>query len=138
MRRPQQPRMQIGMRFERSVRLSVRSISAFARRAGDMNPLHHDARYARRSRFGGIIASGTQTASLLVGLLATEATRFPRSLGLECSFRFLAPVRPDEKLTLEWRVTRVEFKSSLGGDLVRLAGCIRDPSGRRLLAARAL
>jgi 3-hydroxybutyryl-CoA dehydratase len=130
--------MHIGLRFERSVRLSARSITAFAKRAGDMNQLHHDAHYAQRTRFGGLIASGTQTASLLLGLLATEATRFPFSLGLECAFRFLAPVPPGEKLALEWRVTGVKAKRSLGGDLVNLTGGIRDSSGRRLLAARAV
>src|SRR4051794_38223314 len=100
--------MHIGLRFERSARLSVRSITAFAKRAGDMNPLHHDPHYARGTRFGGLIASGTQTSSLLLGLLASEAMRFPFSLGLECAFRFLAPVPPEEKLALEWRVTFVK------------------------------
>ena len=130
-------RMRVGMRFTREARLTARSITAFAKRAGDLNPLHHDPRYARRSRFRGLIASGTQTAALLMGLIATESAPFALSLGLDFRFRFLAAARPGDRLTLEWRVTAVKPKRSLRGDLVNLAGSVRDASGRQLLASRA-
>jgi len=129
--------MQVGMRFTREARLSVRSTIAFAKRAGDLNPLHHDRRFAQRSRFKGLIASGTQTASLLMGLIASESARFALSLGLDFRFRFLAAARPGDHLTLEWRVTAVKPKRSLRGDLVNLVGSVRDANGRRLLASRA-
>jgi acyl dehydratase len=94
------PRMRVGMRFTREVSLTERSVMAFAKRAGDLNPLHHDRRYARRSRFKGLIASGTQTASLLMGLIASESARFALSLGLDFRFRFLAAARPGDRLTI--------------------------------------
>lgn len=131
------PRMQVGMHFTREARLSMRSITAFAKRAGDLNPLHHDRRFAQRSRFKGLIASGTQTTSLLMGLIASESARYALSLGLDFRFRFLAAARPGDLLTLEWRVTSVKPKRSLKGDLVNLVGSVRDATGRRLLASRA-
>ena len=133
----QKKRMRVGMKFTGEARINARSAMAFARRAGDFNPLHHDPRYAKRSRFGGLILSGTQSSSLLMGLLATKAVPFALSLGLEFKLRFLAAARPDDRLTYEWRVTAVRPKRSLQGDLVNLVGSMRDSSGRRLIAARA-
>ena len=135
--KPRRPRMQVGMRFTRAARLTERSVAAFAKRAGDLNPLHHDRRYAQRSRFKGLIASGTQTASLLMGLIASESAPFALSLGLDFRFRFLAAARPGDRLTLEWRVTGVTPKRSLGGDIVVLVGSVRDASGRALIASHA-
>ena len=37
---------------------------------GDPDPAELISRYARRSRFRGLIASGTQTTALLMGLIA--------------------------------------------------------------------
>jgi acyl dehydratase len=136
-RQTRAPRMQVGMRFTREARLPERSVMAFAKRAGDLNPLHHDRSYARRSRFKGLIASGTQTASLMMGLIASESARFALSLGLDFRFQFLAAARPGDRLTIEWRVTAVTPKRSLHGDLVNLVGSVRDASGRPLLASRA-
>ena len=130
-------RMHVGMRFTSEARVSARSAMAFAKRAGDFNPLHHDIRYARHSRFGGLILSGTQTSSLLMGLLATKAVPFALSLGLAFRLRFLAAARPGDHLSLEWRVTSVKAKRSLHGDIVKLAGTLRDSSGRKLIAAHA-
>ena len=136
-RKKQQARMHVGMRFTSEARVSARSAMAFAKRAGDFNPLHHDARYARHSRFGGLILSGTQTTSLLIGLLATSSVPFALSLGLDFRFRFLAAARPGDRLTFEWRVTAVQPKRSLHGDIVKLVGSARDSSGRNLVAAHA-
>ncbi len=129
--------MHVGMRFTSEARVSTRSAMAFAKRAGDFNPLHHDPSYAGRSRFGGLILSGTQTGSLLMGLLATKSVPFALSLGLEFRLRFLAAARPGDRMTFEWRVTAVKPKRSLHGDLVNLVGSVHDSSGRKLVAARA-
>jgi 3-hydroxybutyryl-CoA dehydratase len=63
--------VKVGDSFERIVTLEEASIAAFAETSGDANPLHHDRQFAARSRFGGIIAGGPQTSSLLRGLCGT-------------------------------------------------------------------
>jgi TRAP-type C4-dicarboxylate transport system permease large subunit len=61
----------IGERFSRRFTFDAESIRQFAALCGDANPLHHDAAAAARGPFGTLIASGPQTASLMMGLNAT-------------------------------------------------------------------
>lgn len=75
-------------------------IIAFARQF-DPQPFHIDEEAARRSIFGGIIASGWHTASichrlLVQGLLTTSASM--GSPGLD-ELRWLLPVRPDDVIS---------------------------------------
>jgi acyl dehydratase len=130
-------RATVGERFTETVHLSAGSISAFADSVGDSNPLHHDEALAARSRFGGLIASGTHSASLLMALTASHFSRHAQPLGLEFKLHFHKAVRAGDTLELAWTVTRVQPKSSLGGDLVWLEGEARNQHGDVALAATA-
>lgn len=125
-----------GERFSSEVTLTPESVSAFARSAGDLNPLHHDAEHAARTRFGGLIASGPQTSALLMSLTATHFSRAGAMLGLEFSFRFRRPVHADETVRLEWLIVSVRPSAKLGGDLVELRGRLLDSSGRTAVGAK--
>ena len=46
-------------------------VKCFAKDAGDLNPLHHDEGFAQQSPYKGLITSGAQTSSLLLGATAT-------------------------------------------------------------------
>jgi acyl dehydratase len=116
------------------VTLSAADISAFATLSGDRNPLHHDAAFAAGTRFGGIIASGPQTAAIFMGILATHFSQRTAMLGLEFTFRFLAPARAGEELSMEWEVVGVETKAKLGGDIAKLAGSVRNAAGTELVS----
>jgi acyl dehydratase len=131
------PRALVGERFTESVHLSAESISAFADAVGDSNPLHHDQAVAARSRFGGLIASGTHSASLLMALTASHFSRHAQPLGLEFKLHFHRAVHAGDTLQLGWTVTRVQDKPSLGGDLVWLDGEARNQRGEVALAATA-
>ncbi len=74
----------------------------------DPQPFHTDP--AAESIYGGLISSGWHTGSVLMKLLAT--TLGPSSLGSPgCDeLRWVAPVRPDDRLTL--RVTVVDKRPS--------------------------
>ena len=52
-------------RFSAVLALEPGATSAFARAAGDLNPLHHDADFAATTRFGRMLASGPQTTAHL-------------------------------------------------------------------------
>ena len=71
------PSYQVGERFCRDVTFDPNIIHSFAATAGDHNPLHHDATFARRSRIGGVIASGAHYGALLMGMVATQIARDP-------------------------------------------------------------
>jgi acyl dehydratase len=127
----------VGERFTESVHLSAESVRAFADSVGDSNPLHHDEAVAARSRFGGLIASGTHSASLLMALTASHFSRHAQPLGLEFKLHFHRAVHAGDTLQLAWTVTRVQDKPSLNGDLVWLDGEARNQRGEVALAATA-
>lgn len=130
--------VEVGERFEKRVRLDPESVSAFATAAQDLSPLHHDADFAARSRFKQLIASGTQTISLLYGLAATHFCDRGVMLGLEFSQRYLKAVGANEEILLRWEVTGVMEKSSLAGWLVRLHGEIVNEQGELALSSDGL
>ena len=130
-------RATVGERFAKTVHFSADSIRAYADSVGDSNPLHHDEKFAARSRFGGLIASGTHSASLLMALTASHFSRHAQPLGLEFKLHFHKAVHAGDTLELAWTVTRVQWKSSLGGDLVWLEGEARNQHGEAALAATA-
>jgi acyl dehydratase len=129
---------QVGERFERTVRIDAEAIRAFAAASLDFNPLHHDEDAARRSRFGGLIASGPHTAALLMGITATHFAARCAPLGLDFRLQFRKAVRAGDTLRLAWTVTRVEAKESLDGELVHLEGSAHNDAGELALAATGL
>jgi acyl dehydratase len=131
------PRAEVGERFTQSVHLSAESIRTFADSVGDSNPLHHDEALAARSRFGGLIASGTHSASLLMALTASHFSGHAQPLGLEFKLHFHKAVHAGDTLLLAWTVSRVQPKPSLGGDLVWLDGEARNQRDEVALAATA-
>ena len=83
----------------------------FARRY-DPQPFHVDEDAARRSVFGGLIASGWQTVGIMMRLLWDTFLKDTASLGSPGSdeIRWLKPVRPGD--TLHARFTIVEVVPS--------------------------
>jgi acyl dehydratase len=123
-------------RFSQTLRLSETEISAFAQAAGDANPLHRDVAFARRSRYGQVIASGPQSTSLLMGLAATHFSRIGPMVGLEFSFFFRAAVPAEALLKLDWLVVRVSPTSSRAAAVVELRGRLRIAEGETAVGAR--
>ncbi len=123
-------------RFSRSVTLTEADVAEFASRSGDENPLHHDLRRARASRYGGLIASGPQTSSLLMGLCASHFSRGAEMVGLEFTFRFRSAVKAGERVELEWLVAAVRETSRHGTHIVDLYGRMRTESGTTAVGAK--
>ena len=84
-----------------SCSITEAEIIAFARKY-DPQPFHTDPEAARRSIFGGLIASGWHTCALMMRLSVEaarrEETAATGSPGLD-SCRWLRPVRPGDVLT---------------------------------------
>jgi acyl dehydratase len=110
-------------------------VIAGAMAAGDDNPLHHDAKWAANSRFGGLIVSGTHTTALLLGLTASHFAKRGSVVGYGFSVRFERPVRADERVTLQWAVTKVDPLPGRRGEHVWLEGSVRSASGDVLVSA---
>ena len=94
----------VGSVARRNRVVTGRDIELFTEISGDRNPLHYDAELAARSRFGGLVVQGGVTSALLNAVVAEDLPG-PGSVFLEVSWRFLAPVRPGDRITAEVEVT---------------------------------
>ena len=123
-------------RFSSRVRLTPAAVAAYAHAAGDDNPVHHDPSFAADTRFGRVIASGTHTTALLLGLTASHFSRKGAMVGLEFWVRFRRPVYADETIQLDWIVVRVTPNPRLGGEVVDLRGRIKGEDGQTAVGAK--
>jgi len=123
-------------RFSSQVTLTPSTVGAYAEAAGDDNPVHHDAAFAASTRYGRLIASGTHTTALLLGLTASHFSKRGAMVGLEFWVRFRRPIYADETIRLEWLVVKVTPNAKLGGDIVELRGRIKSESGLTALGAK--
>ncbi|MEM6488970.1 MAG: MaoC family dehydratase [Pseudomonadota bacterium] len=94
--------IEIGMTASVLKHVDDHAIRAFADLSLDRNPVHLDEDYAQETIFGGRVAHGMLTASLLSAVIG-ERLPGHGSVYLGQSLKFLAPVRPGE--TVEARVT---------------------------------
>ena len=115
-------RVQPRERFSSEVVLTPAWVAEQARAAGDTNPIHHDPAFAASSRYGRLIASGTHTTALLLGLTASHFSKHGSMVGLEFWVRFRRPIFADETVKLEWLVVKVTPNTRLGGEVVELRG----------------
>ena len=125
-----------GERFSAEVTLTPELVGAYARSAGDDNPVHHDPHFAASTRYGRLIASGTHTTALLLGLTASHFSSRGAMVGLEFWVRFRRPVYADETIRLEWLVVKVTANEKLKGDIVELRGRIKSQDGQTATGAK--
>lgn len=94
-----------------SAALDADEIIAFGRRY-DPQEFHVDPERAARGPVGGLIASGWQTAGLMMRMLVDNYLSSVASLGSPGvdELRWLAPVRPGDRLSI--RVTVIEARRS--------------------------
>ncbi|WP_137389388.1 MaoC family dehydratase [Rhodoligotrophos defluvii] len=131
------PPFQVGESFSREVVFDAESIRTFARMALDDNPLHHDEDYAKTTRFGGLIASGTQTIGVTTGSVAAFLTGRCSALGLQFNCTLRRAVRAGEAATIFWRIDKITPKASLGGYLLEMTGRLVTSAGQDAVAVKA-
>jgi 3-hydroxybutyryl-CoA dehydratase len=123
-------------RFTAEITLTPELVAAYAQAAGDTNPVHHDPEFAAVTRYGQLIASGTHTTALLLGLTAAHYSERGAMVGLEFWVRFRRPIYADETIRLEWLVVKVTPNEKLKGDVVELRGRIKGQNGETALGAK--
>ncbi len=114
--------MHVGDRFAKDVAFSEELIRQFASFVGDTNPLHHDQAAAAASPFGRIIASGTQTFSMMLAAVPDFLKRWHPNVGLDASVRLLRPVRAGDRARIEWEITDIANTPKLKGWIVTVSG----------------
>ena len=96
-----------------SVTVSEAEIIDFAKQF-DPQSFHIDAEKAKESMFGGLIASGWHTGSLMMKVFAANYLSEASSLGSPGikELRWLAPVRPNDTLSVRVSIQSARASSS--------------------------
>jgi len=77
------------------------AIKKFARAIGDTNPLFNDDEAARKSRYGGLIASPTFLRSMNSGPAKVSVqSPYPANLDGGSEWEYFEPVRPGDRITV--------------------------------------
>ena len=96
-----------GMSAVFSKTLTDADIIAFGGVSGDTNPLHFDEEFAATTRFGGRIAHGMLSASLISTVIGTKLPG-PGSIYATQSLHFRAPVRAGDTVVARVTVEAIE------------------------------
>jgi 3-hydroxybutyryl-CoA dehydratase len=83
-------------------------ILRWARTSGDFNRLHVDPEYAKKTRFGGTIAHGPMSLAFLNELMMACFGMGWVNGGKLLDVRFVAPIRPGEKVRVSGTVIQVQ------------------------------
>ncbi|MBX3660375.1 MAG: MaoC family dehydratase [Ramlibacter sp.] len=134
---PPSPPVAVGHRFSREHQFTPEQVRAFSSAAGDTNPIHHDAALAAGTRFGGLIASGTHSAALLLGLTASHFSEGNTVVGLGFTVSFLQGVPADATVVSEWTVTAVRPHKGGPAQVVEMTGEMRDTRAGATVYVRA-
>ncbi|CAG9238610.1 (R)-specific enoyl-CoA hydratase [Paraburkholderia tropica] len=84
-----------GMSARFTKTLSERDVFLFASASGDRNPVHLDEEYAKQTQFGGRIAHGMLSASVISAAIASRLPG-PGSIYLSQDLKFRRPVKLGE------------------------------------------
>ena len=128
-----------GFRFAGEAKtLSAEMFAAFAALTGDKHPIHYDASYAAKTKFGRPIAHGL----LLAALTALGATGLSEQLEdsmiamLDEHMEFLRPVFVGDVVLPEFEVVAVESKGDGRSARVEIAVGLSNQAGERVIAGR--
>ena len=100
--------LEIGMSRSVEKMIEDRDILAFAEVSTDHNPVHLDEAYAQETIFGGRIAHGMLTASLISAVIGEQLPGHG-TIYLGQSLKFLAPVRPGDHVTAKVSVLDIDY-----------------------------
>lgn len=106
--------LSVGMSEAYEKQISSADVEAFAALSGDCNPIHLSDEYAAQTPFGGRIAHGIFTASLISAVIGMRLPG-PGAIYMLQSLRFLAPVRIGERVRARVEVVELIEKGSRVG-----------------------
>ena len=102
--------LEIGMSRKLQRKITQNDILLFSKISGDENPVHLDEEYAQQTMFGGRIAHGMLTASLISAVIAEQLPGHG-TVYLSQTLKFIRPVLPDKLVTTSVRVTHIEYSN---------------------------
>lgn len=95
--------LKVGQRARRTQTVTAREVELYAQITGDRNPLHFDAEFAKRTRFGRLVAQGGIASGMLNALVAMDMPG-PGTVFLSQTLTYKAPTYLGDTLTAEIEV----------------------------------
>jgi|ERR1700743_1180730 3-hydroxybutyryl-CoA dehydratase len=114
-------------RIERTI--TERDIQLFGEATGDMNPVHFDEEYARKTIFRGRVAHGALSIGFISALLGTQLPG-DGSIFVSASIVFKTPVRIGDTV-----VTTATVREIIGREVIMDCACTVD--GKQVLESEA-
>jgi 3-hydroxybutyryl-CoA dehydratase len=108
--------LSLGMTESYTKEVKSSDVVGFAELSGDRNPIHLSEHFAAKTPFGGRIAHGLYTASLISAVIGTRLPG-PGAIYLSQTLTFRAPVRIGDQVEASVEVVELVEK----GNRVRLA-----------------
>ena len=121
-----------GQAASREMTVTAEMVRAYADLTGDENPLHFDADFASRTRFGRLMAQGGIATGLLHALVAMDLPG-PGSVFMRQSWSFPRPVYIGDTIHAEATVTAVHERRSI----VELTCTVTNQDGETVLRGEA-
>src|SRR5437588_11120538 len=118
--------LSVGMSETLTKTVSSNDVVGFAELTGDRNPIHLSEHFAAKTTFGGRIAHGLYTASLISAVLGTRLPG-PGAVYISQSLNFHGPVKIGDvvqvgvevvELVAKGRIVRLHCEASVDGKLV--------------------
>jgi acyl dehydratase len=125
-------RLTVGQKASRTMTVTAEHVKAYAEMTGDYNPLHFDEAFARRTRFGRLVAQGGLTTGILHALVAMDMPG-PGTVFLSQDWKFVAPVFIGDTVTGEAEVLEVHPTKPVS----RLRMTVRRQNGETVLEGEA-
>lgn len=95
--------LRVGQRARRTQTVTAHEVELYAQITGDRNPLHFDADFAARTRFGRLVAQGGIASGMLNALVAMDMPG-PGTVFLSQTLTYTAPTYLGDTLTAEIEV----------------------------------
>ena len=127
----------IGHVIKSELQLTADEIISGATAIKDQNPIHHEAHHNNK-KIKGLIASGSYVTAIFSALLPSHFSKTNATVGIEMSFKFAAPIRPDVKYNMQWILMAKNWNERLGGHICELDGIIQTPDGNPALTGDAV
>ena len=100
--------LEIGMSRMLQRKITQNDILTFSKISGDENPVHLDEEYAQQTIFGGRIAHGMLTASLISAVIAEQLPGHG-TIYLSQTLKFIRPVLSGQLVITTVLVTHIEY-----------------------------
>ncbi|MBI5300558.1 MAG: MaoC family dehydratase N-terminal domain-containing protein [Chloroflexi bacterium] len=112
--------IQVGQTLTSTQTLTQDAFNRFAALSGDDNPIHVDAEFSARTRFGKPVAHGMYLYSLICGVIVKQ---FPGATQVSQELMFPAPSLVGEEVTIRARVLEIQ------NDTIRFETTVTKASG---------